>query len=236
MGNQAVALVPAGGRGQRMGSSIPKQFLELGGLPILVHSLRVLQASSRITDIIVAVPESDRDYCQTEIIERYQFSKVVQVVPGGEQRQDSVRHALNAAGREHSLILVHDAVRPFLTAEMIEAVLDRAAEVGAALIALPMRDTVKRVGPAHQVKETVDREGLWLAQTPQAFRATLLHQVHEKAQLEGVQVTDDAQLMEYFGYPVSVVEGSGENIKMTRPEDLIIGEAILSDRLGRASC
>lgn len=233
MANQAVAVVPAGGRGQRMGTSIPKQFLELGGLPILVHSLRVLQASPRIADIIVAVPESERHYCLTEIIERYQFTKVRDVVLGGKQRQDSVRLALSAAGQAHTLVLVHDAVRPFLTSEMVEAVLDRAAEVGAALIALPMRDTVKRVGRDSQVKETVDRDGLWLAQTPQAFRAPLLHHLHQKAYQEAVQVTDDAQLMEYFGHPVSVVEGSGENIKITRPEDLVIGEAILLNRARR---
>ncbi len=235
MANEAVALIPAGGRGQRMGAPIPKQFLELGGVPILVHSLRVLQHSSRITDVIVAVPESERNFCLAEIVERYQFTKVKAVISGGPQRQDSVRLALQAAGTNHQLVLVHDAVRPFLTSNMVVDVLDRAAERGAALIALPMRDTVKRVGPDFQVKETVDRKGLWLAQTPQAFRAPLLHQAHEKAKQEGVQVTDDAQLMEYFGHPVSVVEGSGENIKITRPEDLVIGEAILSNRVGQVS-
>ncbi len=231
MDKRAVALVPAAGRGHRMGSSVPKQFLELGGLPLVLHSLRVLEASPSIVEIILAVPEADREYCLNKVIHHHGLKKVTKVVPGGSQRQDSVRHALAAATEEMELVLVHDAVRPFLTPEMVEKVLRRAEEVGAALIAIQMRDTVKRVGPDQLVKETVDRQGLWLAQTPQAFRASLLREVHRKAQLEGVHATDDAQLMERFGHPVAVVEGSGQNIKVTRPEDLAIGEAILAGRL-----
>lgn len=216
-----------------MGTPTPKQFLVLGGQPLLAHSLRVLDSSSLVSEIILAVPEADQDYCQSEILSRYRFNKVTKVVPGGARRQDSVRLALEAAGEQAELVLVHDAVRPFLTAEMVERVIRRADEVGAAIVAIPMRDTVKEVEENGYVQRTMDRRKLWLAQTPQAFRGALLREVHRKALHEEVQATDDAQLVERYGHPVAIVKGSGDNIKITRPEDLAMGEAILAAREGR---
>lgn len=213
-----------------MGGRVPKQFLSLGGQPLILHSLRVLQASSAVHEIILAVPQSDMDYCLKEIIAKHHFTKVTKVVPGGAERQDSVRHALEAVHGEVDVVLVHDAVRPFLTERMIEEVVSMARGRGAAIIALPMKDTVKQVGADHVIERTIDRAGLWLAQTPQAFRRDWLLAAHRKAHGEGVRATDDAYLMEWCGYSVSVVEGSGENIKVTRPEDLIVGEAILASR------
>lgn len=213
-----------------MGSQVPKQFLSLGGQPLILHSLRVLQASSAIHEIILAVPQNEMDYCLKEIVAKHHFTKVTKVVPGGAERQDSVRHALEAVHDDVDVVLVHDAVRPFLTKRMIEEVVSKACAKGAAIIALPMKDTVKQVTPDHVIERTVDRTGLWLAQTPQAFRRDWLLSAHRKAHGEGVRATDDAYLMEWCGYPVSVVEGSGENIKVTRPEDMAIGEAILSAR------
>ena len=233
MANRAVALVPAAGRGARMGSQTPKQYLALGGQPLLVHSLRVLDSSAAVSEIILAVPEADREYCLNEIVSRHGFHKVTKVVPGGAQRQDSVRHALDAAGEENELVLVHDAVRPFLTPDMVDKVIQRAAQVGGAVVAIQMRDTVKQVGVDGLIQQTMDRRSLWLAQTPQAFKVKILREVHRKAQLEGVHATDDAQLMERYGHPVAVVEGSGDNIKVTRPEDLAMGEAILAARARR---
>lgn len=225
-----MALVPAAGRGLRMGGRIPKQFLSLGGQPILAQSLRVLQASPVIHEIILAVPQAERQYCLDHIVADGEFGKVTKVVSGGEQRQDSVRHALAEVGQETEIVLVHDAVRPFLTEDMIRNVVQAAVEHGAAIIALPMRDTVKYVGGGGVIERTVDRRPLWLAQTPQAFRRAWLEEGHHKALLGGVQATDDAHLVELIGKPVVVVEGSGENIKVTRPEDLLIGEAILRSR------
>jgi 2-C-methyl-D-erythritol 4-phosphate cytidylyltransferase len=213
-----------------MGGSVPKQFLTLGGLPLVVHSLRVLQASPVIDAVILAVPEADIGYCRSHIVLVHGFTKVVDVMAGGTERQDSVRHALAAIGDETEIVVVHDAVRPFLTGRMLEEVVTVARANGAAIVALPMRDTVKQVGDDRVIERTVDRRSLWLAQTPQAFRRKWLQEAHRKAHLEGVQATDDAYLIEWFGRPVSVVEGSGENIKVTRPEDLIIGEAILAAR------
>lgn len=213
-----------------MGGHIPKQFLSLGGVPILVHSLRVLEAVPAITYIILAVPETEREYCLDEIVTRYQISKVTKIVAGGERRQDSVRHGLMEVRDGVDMVLVHDAVRPLITREVVERVIARATETGAAIAAIPMRDTVKRVGQEGMIDATIDRAPLWLAQTPQAFRTSLLREAHRKAHLERFHATDDAQLMEWMGFPVAVVEGSEENIKITRPQDLAVGEAILAAR------
>ena len=168
-----------------------------------------------------------------EIVEAHGFTKVTQVVAGGKERQDSVRQALAVVGEGVHLVVIHDAVRPCVTETMVTQVVEAAAIDGAAIIALPMRDTVKQVGADRVIERTIDRNPLWLAQTPQAFRRDWLEEAHRKAQAEGLAATDDAFLMEWMGHPVRVVEGSGENIKVTRPEDLVIGEAILASRADR---
>jgi 2-C-methyl-D-erythritol 4-phosphate cytidylyltransferase len=215
-----------------MGGSVPKQFLALGGQPIVLYALRLLQNSPVIDEIILAVPQSDLEYCLTEIVARHRFTKVTKVVPGGKERQDSVRHALEQVHENVEVVLVHDAVRPFLTDRMVEEVVTVARTKGAAIVALPMKDTVKQVGADRVIERTVDRQTLWLAQTPQAFRRNWLLEAHRKAHAEGIRATDDAYLVEWSGHPVSVVEGSGENIKITRPEDMMIGDAILAARKG----
>jgi 2-C-methyl-D-erythritol 4-phosphate cytidylyltransferase len=213
-----------------MGGPVPKQFLSIGGQPLIVHSLRTLQASSAIDGIVLAVPQTDIAYCQSDIVEAHHFTKVIKVVAGGQERQDSVRHALAVVDDQVEIVVVHDAVRPFLTGQMLQEVVTAARTNGAAIIALPVRDTVKQVGAGHVIKRTVDRRRLWLAQTPQAFRREWLQEAHRKADAEGMASTDDAFLIEWMGRPVIVVEGNGENIKVTRPEDMVIGEAILASR------
>ena len=226
-----VALVPAAGRGLRMGGSVPKQFLSLGGEPLIIQSLRTLQASPVVDQIVLAVPLADVEYCENEIVSRYHFTKVTKVVTGGAERQDSVRYALAQVPSDTEIVLIHDAVRPFATQRMIEKVVGAARKEGAAIIALPMRDTVKQVRTDGTIERTVDRTSLWLAQTPQAFRRDWIEAAHRNAHAEGVRATDDAFLVEWLGHSVAVVEGSGENIKVTRPEDLVIGEAILTSRI-----
>jgi 2-C-methyl-D-erythritol 4-phosphate cytidylyltransferase len=226
-----VALVPAAGRGLRMGGFVPKQFLSLGGQPLIIQSLRMLQAAPVVDRIILAVPLADVEYCEREIVSRHGFTKVTKVVVGGAERQDSVRCALDQVPSDTEIVLIHDAVRPFVTLRMIDEVVAAARKEGAAIIALPMRDTVKQVGADGVIERTVDRTPLWLAQTPQAFRRDWIETAHRKAHAEGVRATDDAFLVEWLGHSVSVVEGSGENIKVTRPEDLVIGEAILASRM-----
>ncbi len=230
MSTSTIALVPAAGRGLRMGGSVPKQYRAVGGVPLVVHSLRVLEAAPSIDAIILAVPPADIAYCRTEIVDAHRFAKVIKVVAGGEERQDSVRLALAAVDERFDIVLVHDAVRPFLTLQMVEEVIVAARKSGGAIIALPMRDTVKQVGTNQAIERTVDRAPLWLAQTPQAFRRDWLQEAHRKAHFEGIKATDDAFLFEWMGRAVVVVEGNGENIKVTRPEDMIIGEAILASR------
>ena len=227
-----VALVPAAGRGLRMGGSVPKQFLSLGGEPLVIQSLQALQAAPVVGQIVLAVPPADVEYCEREIVSRKRFTKVRKVVAGGAERQDSVRHALAHIPSDTEIVLIHDAVRPFVTLRMIAEVVAAARKEGAAIIALPMRDTVKQVRTDGMIERTVDRAPLWLAQTPQAFRREWIETAHRKAHAEGVRATDDAFLVEWLGYPIAVVEGSGENIKVTRPEDLVIGEAILAARKG----
>lgn len=213
-----------------MGQKTPKQFLTLGGLPLLVHSLRVLEAADTVTAIVLAVPKAEMDYCRREIVSAYKFKKVQAVVEGGEERQDSVGLGLDAVGAEADIVLVHDAVRPFLTTDMVAGVIAAAGQHGAAIVAIPMRDTVKRVGTDGLIDETVDRKLLWSAQTPQAARRALLQEAHWKARQDGFRGTDEAQLIERLGHRVAIVEGSTENIKVTRPEDLMIAEAILASR------
>lgn len=222
-------MVPAGGRGLRMGGDRPKQFLSIGGVPLMVHALRTLQQSPLVHEIIVAVPPSERDYCARDVIGRYALTKA-RIVDGGGERQDSVRAALAAVDAASELVLVHDAVRPFLTLEMIARVCEAAAREGGAIIAIPARDTLKDVGDGQVIQRTVDRSRLWQAQTPQTFRRELLQRAHAKAQADGYLGTDEADLVQRLGERVVVVEGSGENIKVTRPEDLIIGEAIWASR------
>lgn len=233
MANHVVAVVPAAGRGHRMGGKTPKQFLSLGGLPLLVHSLRVLEDSTAVSAVVLAVPEADLDYCKRDIVGQFGFKKVRQIVAGGAERQDSVRAGLAAVGGDAAIVLVHDAVRPFLTVNMVAQVVEAAAKHGAAIVAIPMRDTVKRAGPDGLIMETVDRKPLWLAQTPQAFKRTLLEEAHARALQNGVRATDDAQLVEQLGHRVAIVEGSTDNIKVTRPEDLAMGESILASRKAR---
>lgn len=218
-----------------MGGAVRKQFRPLGGLPLLVHSLRVFESSPVIETVVLAVPQADLGYCRTHIVDAYGFAKVTQIVAGGQERQDSVRRALAVVDEQVGLVVIHDAVRPFVTESMILDVVNAARAEGAAIIALPMRDTVKQVSGDRLIERTIDRKSLWLAQTPQAFRRDWLVEAHRKAEAEGVAATDDAYLMEWMGRPVRVVEGSGENIKVTRPEDLVIGEAILGSQTGRRS-
>lgn len=213
-----------------MGGQVPKQFLALGGQPLIIHTLRVLQASPAIDEIILAVPQTEMEYVLSQVVAPHRFTKVQKVVPGGRERQDSVRHALEAVHEDVGFVLVHDAVRPFLTERMVEEVVTAAKAHGAAIAALPMKDTVKHVGPDHVIERTIDRRPLWLAQTPQVFRRDWLLAAHRKAHAEGVHATDDAYLVEWAGHPVTVVEGRGDNIKVTRPEDMVIGEAIWASR------
>ena len=230
MGEWVAAVVPAGGSGTRMGNEIPKQFLQLGGVPLLIHALRVFEASKTIAEIIVVVPRDAVAYCQQELLPPFSFSKISTVIAGGVRRQDSVWNGLQAVDKRTNVVVVHDAVRPFVTGAMVEQVVARARTDGAAIAAIPLHDTVKQVTPDGLIETTLDRQRLWSAQTPQAFKLELLREAHRSSRQSGVEATDDAFLVEQIGHHVAIVNGSPDNIKVTRPEDLVMGEAILAAR------
>ena len=213
-----VAVIPAGGTGTRMGVGVPKQFLPLGGVPMLLHSLRAFE---------------ERQRALTDVIERYGVKKVQKVVAGGETRQQSVYNGLKETGSDVEIVVVHDAVRPFVTEDLIERSIQAARTGGGAIVAIPMKDAPKQAGPDRQIQRTLDRNELWLAQTPQTFRRDLLLEAYEKAAIERLQATDDAALVERLGHKVGIVVGTWENIKITTPEDLVIAEAILAARSGK---
>ena len=215
---RAFAVVPAGGLGRRMGGRVPKQFLALGGAPILVHTLRALAGSRALAGLVVVVP-AERVAATRRLLARGRVPRVHAVVAGGRERQESVWCGLQAVPADAELVLVHDAVRPFVSAALVARVLAAARRAGAATCGMPVRETVKRVREA-LVGETLDREGLWLVQTPQAFRRALLWEAHDKARRDGRTGTDDAVLVEWLGAPVAMVPGLPENLKITTPDDL----------------
>ena len=228
MDEWVAAVVPAGGSGTRMGNETPKQFLQLGDVPLLIHALRVFESSRTITEIVVVVPENAVTYCQKELLPQFALSKVSTVIAGGARRQDSVWSGLQAVDERTKLVVVHDAVRPFVSEAMVERVIETAKTRGAAIAAVPLHDTVKRVAPDGMIETTLDRQQLWSAQTPQAFKIELLREAHQSSQESDVEATDDAFLVERIGHRVAIVNGSPDNIKVTRPEDLVMGEAILA--------
>jgi 2-C-methyl-D-erythritol 4-phosphate cytidylyltransferase len=206
-------LIPAGGVGARLGRRTPKQFVRVGREPILAATVRPFRRHPRVAAIVVAAPAAHVARA------RRLLGAGVLVVAGGATRQESVRLALEAAPPGVALALVHDAVRPFITRALVDAVLAAAGADGAAICALPVAETVKRVRDG-LVEATVERAGLWAVQTPQAFRADLLREAHDKARRDGVAGTDDAMLVERLGHRVRVVPGLPGNVKITTPEDL----------------
>jgi len=211
----------------------PKQFLSLNGLPILIHSLRAFAAVERVTDIYVAVRATEIERVEAQIAE-YGLADRVRVVEGGDNRQESVSHALAALAAEpDDIVLVHDAVRPLIDAATIDRTIDAVIEFGAAIVGLPAVDTIKQVErTAHGalVTSTIPREFVVLAQTPQGFRFGLLQKVFAEATADGFVGTDEASVVERAGLPVAVVHGSQVNLKITQPGDLELAEFYLHQR------
>ncbi len=239
------AIIAAGGRGQRFGNARPKQLFEIGGRPILERSVTAFASHPDVDVLIVAVPQALADDPPGYLID---VAKPTRIVAGGARRQDSVAHAFAAADPSSDLIVIHDAARPFASADLIARTIAAAAESGAALAAVVSRDTVKlaRVDPdpaspagGRTVADTLPREAIYLAQTPQAFRRDVLQRALELGAASDVDATDEAALVELAGYPVRLVDGEASNIKITTPEDLLIAEALAGTvgkpaRTGRA--
>ena len=226
---RVVAIIPAAGEGQRMGGTVAKQFLSLQGIPVLAHTLGVFDMSPDVDGVVLVVAPRQRQALKDSVLGPYPCRKLLGVVDGGSERQESVARGLETVPGDCELVVVHDGVRPLVRVDLLAAVLEAAKHHGAALAAIPAGDTVKRAREA-VVVETLERETIWLAQTPQAFQANLLRLAYEKASRDKMLVTDDAALVESLGVPVHLVPGSPENIKVTTPTDLVVAEAILAKR------
>ncbi len=228
---KAAVLIPAAGLGRRMGASISKQYLALHGKPLLAHTLSLFDSHPAVESIYPIVPAEDFTFCQEQIIERFGLRKVRRLVQGGAERQDSVRNGL-AALREDGYteaqrpVLIHDGARPLFNPAQLPALLDVIREVGACILAVPVKDTIKRVAE-ELIVASPERKFLWQAQTPQGFLYPLLEQAFAEADRAGFCATDDASLLERLGRPVRIVAGDYRNIKVTTPEDLVIATALL---------
>lgn len=222
-----VALIPAAGRGRRMGLERPKVFLPLGGVPLLAYTLQPFEACPQVDEILPLVPEEEIEYCQEEIIRRHGLKKVAQTLAGGKERSDSVYQGLQAMEGRADLVVIHDGARPFVSTHLIERAIEGAKQWGAVVAALPAWETVKEVSAAGEVVRTIERRHLWMIQTPQAFSFSLIWRAYREARETGFQGTDDAILVERMGFPVRAIEGSRFNLKITTPEDWILAEAIL---------
>lgn len=240
-GSKTIAIVLAAGQGKRMNSKKAKQYLLLQDKPILYYSLKAFQ-ESRIDHIILVTGAADRDYVRQEIVEKYGFTKVSSIVEGGKERYHSVYNGLQAAKKYtsgESYVFIHDGARPFVTEDMIEQAYACVKEERACVIGMPVKDTIKIADEAGYAANTPKRSLVWMIQTPQVFVLSLITGAYEELiageeQLlqDGVQITDDACVVELFtDCRVKLVEGSYENIKITTPEDLKVAELLLSTRI-----
>lgn len=227
------AIIVAAGQGVRMANSIPKQYLLLGDQPILAYSLTAFDLCRSVDTLYLVVPESDVDYCRHKILAPLKLSMDVQLVPGGSHRQFSVYNGLCKIEGKKGIVVIHDGVRPFVNPDHIHACIQGAKETGACIVAVPVADTLKKVNRSGLIVNTIDREGVWLAQTPQAFEYDLITKAHEKAMADGFIASDDALLMERLGREVKIVAGSRNNLKITTPEDFQIARAMLAFDLAK---
>jgi 2-C-methyl-D-erythritol 4-phosphate cytidylyltransferase len=226
-------IIPAGGAGKRMGGASSKQFMDLDGTPILARTLGVFNRMEKINRIVLVVPQDEIEFAKTAIVDRYHLSRVWQVLSGGQERQDSVRNGIFALGPQAAsddIVVIHDAVRPFVTEELILKSVDECRRYGAVTLGVPVKDTVKQVDAEGVVGRTVDRTVFWLTQTPQTFRRSIISEAYGRAYEEGFCGTDDASLVERIGVNVRMIFGSYENIKITTQEDMEYGEFILRKR------
>lgn len=242
MKKKCTAILLAAGQGRRMHSSVQKQYLLLGDKPVIYYCLKTFQ-DSFMDDIILVTGNGDEAYCRKEIVDRYHFTKVKEIVAGGRERYDSVYNALQVIKKkdmqipdEDGFVFIHDGARPFLTEEILQRTLEAVAADQACVAGMPVKDTIKVVDEKGYALQTPDRNSLWQVQTPQVFDSRLIIEAYERLMQEkdslaakGIRITDDAMVVEtLMGHSVRLVQGSYENIKITTPEDLVTAEAFLS--------
>ncbi|MFH1624710.1 MAG: 2-C-methyl-D-erythritol 4-phosphate cytidylyltransferase [Pseudomonadota bacterium] len=226
---RVVALIPAAGVGKRMGTSISKPFLRIGDKPILAQTLLRFEDSKEISEVYVITSKREEKRCREDIVNRYNLKKVTKIVIGGVKRQDSVKNGLEAIDPTCDIVMVHDGLRPFITPQLIDESISKTQKYDATVVAVPVKETVKRVSPGGEIIETLDRKRLYLAQTPQTFKYDIIKRAYENAFENNIVSTDDSSLVELLGIRVRVILGSYGNIKITTPEDLIIAGAFLDD-------
>ncbi len=221
-----VAIIAAAGQSKRMGGNINKQFIEIAGIPLLAYTLNIFQLASEIDQIIIAIENKNIELCCKEIVDKYNFTKVMKIISGGKERQDSIYNAIKIIPDETKYAIVHDGARPCITTKIISEVLDEAKKYGAAITAVPVKDTIKEV-ENNKIISTQNREKLVSVQTPQAFSFNIIKQAYLKAYEDNFYGTDDAMLVERLNIDVRVVFGSYYNIKITTQEDLLFAETLL---------
>lgn len=224
------ALIAAAGQGKRMKSDLNKQYLNLQNKPVVAHTLEIFDKCRLIDEIILIIREDEMEYCNKEVINKYKYNKPIKIVAGGKERQESIFNGLKAADDNSSVIIAHDGARPFITEDIIEESIYVALEFKAVGVGVPVKDTIKVVDINNNIINTPNRNTLWQIQTPQTFRYDILMKAHKKALEDNYFGTDDSVLVERIGYNVKMIAGSYENIKITTPEDLLLGEAILRGR------
>lgn len=229
--NEVAAIIVAGGSGKRMGMNIKKQFIEMDGKEILAHTIEAFNRCEIIDEIIVVVGEEDRERVQEDIVNRYGYHKVTRIVEGGKERQDSVYNGLMAVKDEVEYVMIHDGARPFISEAIIEKALKATKQKQATVVAVPVKDTIKVIDKAHKVEDTPNRSALWSVQTPQSFKKELLIKAYTSAKERKLSVTDDSMVVEAYGSEVYIVEGEYNNIKITTVEDLVLGQAILRNKI-----
>lgn len=210
-------VIVAAGKGSRMGTRESKQFLQIEGRPIVVHTMDIFNQIPEVKEIVLVTGRDDIARCEAWVKE-YGLDKVSAIIPGGRERQESVYQGIKQMSTEW--VMIHDGVRPFVTRDEIDNCLKVALREGAAVLGVPVKDTIKQVNEQGLITATPDRHSLWAVQTPQAFRLSDLLAAHESAAQEGFSGTDDAMLLERVGRPVAIAEGKYTNIKITTPEDL----------------
>ena len=223
----SVVIVSAG-RGSRMKADINKQFLKLKGKEVIAHTIDKFYNNKNIDEIVVFVKEDEADFFRRNIIDKYGY-KNIKIAFGGKERQDSVFNGLKAVNERCDIVLIHDGARPFVTDEIIKNSIECAKKNKCVIVGVPVKDTIKIINKDNEVCDTPNRSTLWSIQTPQVFEYLSIIKAHKIAKEKSYYGTDDSMLMEYLGYNVKVIEGSYNNIKITTPEDLKIGEEILNE-------
>jgi 2-C-methyl-D-erythritol 4-phosphate cytidylyltransferase len=226
------ALIVAAGKGTRMGQNVDKLFLEVAGRPVLAHTWERFERARCVDEIVLVVRDGMQGSFK-EMAQRFGFKKPFSLIAGGQQRQDSVFNGLRALRSDSEIVAIQDAARPCTSEQLIEATIDAAKQVGAAVAAQPVNDTIKESADGKIVSQTLDRSRLWAVQTPQTFRVTIIRRALSEARTRGLSLTDDTAACELIGQPVQLVIGSEPNPKVTRPEDLPYIELLLNQALSR---